>query len=225
MAENIHSLHSTHGQAHYALLLDLDGVVIDSEGEYTRIWDKIGTDFGVKVPDFAKIIKGNTLNRILNTYFPKEEHADVNNMLRHLERQMVYRIFPGVEHMLESVRTAGYKTAVVTSSNQEKMNRLWSQHPGLRKLFDTVITDGDISRSKPDPEGYLLAARLLEAKPTNCVVVEDSLAGMAAGHAAGAKVIGVSTTLPAEAIAGKCDLLLDTAAKITTTVLDKLVRI
>ena len=65
-----------------------------------------------------------------------------------------------------------------------------------------------ISRSKPDPECYLLAAKLLDADVQNCYVFEDSLAGLAAGRAAGMTVVGLSTTLPFSRIEDKADIVI-----------------
>ncbi|MDT9121600.1 HAD family hydrolase, partial [Escherichia coli] len=63
---------------------------------------------------------------------------------------MVYRIFPHVERFLESLRAEGIPAAIVTSSNEQKMDGLYRQLPGFRDYFDLVVTDADVKRSKPD---------------------------------------------------------------------------
>ena len=100
------------------------------------------------------------------------------------------------------------KTAIVTSSNDVKMANLYREHPDIKSYFDVIVTANQISRSKPDPECYLLAAKLLDADVQNCYVFEDSLAGLAAGRAAGMTVVGLSTTLPLSRIEDKADIVI-----------------
>lgn len=185
----------THGA-----LFDLDGVLIDSEGIYTDFWAEIDREFPTGVADFARVIKGNTLARILDTYFPTEQHPQILQLLRKQEDEMVYRLFPGVLELLQSLRTAGWGVAIVTSSNNVKMKHLFEQIPQLEPLIDTLVTDGDVSHSKPDPEGYLLAAGRLGCRPQDCIVFEDSLAGVEAGKRSGARVIAVATTNPRDVL-------------------------
>ena len=78
-------------------------------------------------------------------------------------------------------------------------------HPDFKGMFDAIVTADMISKSKPDPECFLLGARLLGCAPSNCFVFEDSLAGLTAGRAAGMTVIGLSTTHPAERISALAD--------------------
>jgi len=118
-------------------------------------------------------------------------------------------LIPGIPDFLNSVRKAGISTAIVTSSDNEKLSSLWKVHPDLRNFFDTVISADDITRSKPDPEGYLLAAKRLNVAPKNAFVFEDSLAGLQAGRAGGMTVVGVATTLPAAKIAPLADRVID----------------
>lgn len=193
-------------------MFDLDGVIVDSEGIYTEFWQEIDREFPTGVTDFAHVIKGNTLEKILDSYFSDEQKPEILKRLKQQEKDMVYRLFPGVTDLLRSLRDAGWKTAIVTSSNPAKMEVLFSQLPELRELVDTVITDKDVNRSKPDPEGYLKAAEHLGCNPSDCLVFEDSLAGLEAGRRAGATVVGIATTNAPEIIAGRCDILLGQTA-------------
>lgn len=180
-------------------LFDLDGVLIDSEREYTRIWDAIDDVFPTGVAGFSIKIKGMTLPEILNTYFKDERiHGAVTDMLNSLEQQMRYPWLPGAKELLETLRAEGYPRALVTSSNGMKMRHLREEVPELENYFDTIVTADKISKSKPDPEGYLLGASTLGVDPRRCVVFEDSAQGVKAGEAAGAYVIGLTTTLPSE---------------------------
>ena len=196
-----------------AALFDLDGVLVDTEGIYTEFWADMDARYPTGVEDFAHVIKGSTLESILSTYFPSADtqEAIVALLAKH-EREMRYRLFPGVARLLGRLREAGMGIAIVTSSNRQKMDNLFAQLPELAKAVDIVITDGDVSHSKPHPEGYLLAAERLGVPASQCYVFEDSLNGLRAGRAAGATVVGVATTNSADVIAPLCDIVLTNTA-------------
>lgn len=189
-----------------AVLFDLDGVLVDSEGIYTEFWQQVDARFATNVPDFAHIIKGNTLENILEKYFDPEVHPAILQMLRQQENEMQYRLFEGVADLLENLRANHFKIAVVTSSNGRKMMRLLAEVPQIARAADIVVTGDDVTQSKPSPQGYLLAAQMLQCHPANCTVVEDSVAGLRAGRAAGCRVIGVASTLPMQALQGLADV-------------------
>jgi len=193
-----------------AALFDLDGVLIDSESVYTDFWNRMNRLFPTGIDNFAYAIKGTTLPDILDTYFTdKQTQAALRVHLRDLEDNMRYRIFPGVVDFLAALRRAGVPTAIVTSSNDDKMEHLFAQLHGFRDYFDTVVTDADVERSKPDPEGYMLAAARLGVPSERCVVFEDSRAGLEAARRAGSKVVAVATTLKREDIDGRGDIIID----------------
>lgn len=194
-----------------AFLFDLDGVIVDTEPQYSIFWDKIGCELLHDNDHFGMKIKGNTLRQIFDRFFAdhKEWQAKIATDLLAWEKAMRFDLIPGIREFLNSVRKAGISTAIVTSSDNEKLNSLWKAHPDLREFFDTVVSADDITRSKPDPEGYLLAAKRLNVAPENAFVFEDSLAGLQAGHAGGMTVVGVATTLPAEKVATLADVVID----------------
>lgn len=193
-----------------AALFDLDGVLIDTEGLYTEIWSDIERAHPTGIENFALKIKGNTLKRILDTYFPDaEEQKAICAMLREREDAMQYRLFEGVEAFLSELKEAGIPAAIVTSSGPVKMQRLFGMLPGFADYFSTVLTDGDVSRSKPDPECYQKAAARLNADIEACVVFEDSFSGIEAGRRAGARVVALATTNSRESLEGKADVIID----------------
>lgn len=209
MMENYSALHNNDSiLSQEAFLFDLDGVIIDSERVYTEIWKEIDNRFPTGVSDFEYKIKGTTLDNILATYFPDREMAlKVTELLYELEGAIKYEVIPGARKFLEHLKNTGKKIALVTSSNDVKMSHLWFQHPELKQYFDFIVTADMISRSKPDPEGYLLAASKVGCYPEKCVVIEDSLQGVKAGKAAHAKVIGVAGTLSAEVLEPYSDIV------------------
>ena len=187
-----------------AALFDLDGVIVDTEPQYTKFWEKIGNEHLPEQPDFSRAIKGNTLVQIYERYFPGQEklRAEITEELYKFEQEMTFPFIPGAIEFITGVRENEAKVAVVTSSNDAKMANLYHQHPHFKELFDTIVKADRITKSKHDPESYLLAAHLLNTDIRNCYVFEDSFAGIAAGNAAHMKVIALSTTNSAEQLTG-----------------------
>lgn len=195
-----------------AALFDLDGVVLDTESQYDIIWGRIGAAFHPETPDFNKRIKGMTLTHIFDTYFAADEarQAEVADMLWKFEaEEMKYEFTPGAKEFIESLRAAGIKTAIVTSSDESKMRNVRRAMPGLYDLFDAVVTAELTAHSKPAPDGYLKGAELLGAGPADCVVFEDSRNGLKAGRAAGMYTVGLATTFPRDIVGPLADDVID----------------
>lgn len=190
-------------------LFDLDGVIIDSEQRYTEIWRDVNLRFPTGVDDFEHRIKGTTLDNILSTYFRKSDWEAVVGMLNEREQAMTYGYLTGAKELLESIRRSQFSAALVTSSNDRKMAHLWEELPDLRHYFKSIIDANQVSRSKPDPEGYLKGAASLAAKTERCVVFEDSAQGVKAGRSAGAYVVGVVGTMPTESLRPYSDILVN----------------
>ena len=189
-----------------AVLFDLDGVIVDTEGQYSLFWKQIGEEYMPGMPDFALAIKGRTLTQIYDTYFPDAaDRAAITERLNAFERQMDFPYIAGAREFLEALQAQGVPTAIVTSSNCDKMACLYARHPEIKNLVTAVLTAEDARRSKPAPDCYLAAAERLGADISKCIVFEDSPNGLAAGRAAGAFVIGVSTSLAAAEIEPLCD--------------------
>lgn len=189
-------------------LFDLDGVILDTEGSYTAFWDDYGSrHFSEK--DFGLKIKGQTLVKILGDYFPEEnERKAITDAINDFERKMSYPFVPGVENYIKSLKSNGIRTVVVTSSNLLKMDNVYRCHPGFREMFDMILTSEDFSESKPSPYCYLKAMRLFGAGPEDCVVFEDSLAGLQSARASGAFVTALTTTNPEEVVRNYADLVI-----------------
>ena len=193
-----------------AALFDLDGVIVDTEGQYSLFWKQIGEEYMPGMPDFALAIKGRTLTQIYDTYFPDAaDRAAITERLNAFERQMDFPYIAGAREFLEALQAQGVPTAIATSSNCDKMACLYARHPEIKNLVTTVLTAEDARRSKPAPDCYLAAAERLGADISNCIVFEDSPNGLAAGRASGAFVIGVSTSLAAAEIEPLCDMYIE----------------
>ena len=191
-----------------AALFDLDGVVFDTEPQYTVFWGAQCREFHPEHPGLEHEIKGQTLVQIYDAWFSgplTEKQALITQRLDDYERQMHYDYLAGFEAYICELRQQGVKTAVVTSSNRPKMEAVYASHPEFKELFDAILTSEDFTASKPNPDCYLKAAERFGVQPVDCVVFEDSFNGLKAGRAAGMTVVGLATTNPEEAIRPLCD--------------------
>lgn len=204
-----------------AALFDLDGVLIDSEWTYTCFWEAIELIYPTGIPNYAQVIKGSNLQKILANYPSQQVRDDIVRRIDEFEADMDYPMFDGAEALLRDLRTHGIPTAIVTSSSQQKMDSLFAKTPELKEMVDEIVTGSEVTHSKPDPEGYLLAAKKLGVSPTDCVVFEDSLQGLEAGRRSGAKVVGIATTNPRSALVGRADIIVDSVAELTVELLVK----
>ena len=186
-----------------AALFDLDGVVFDTEPQYTVFWGSQCRLYHPEHPGLEHEIKGSTLTQIYDRWFngPLEKERDtITRRLDAFEQQMSFNYVPGFEAFIADLRKHGVKTAVVTSSNVPKMESVYRQRPEFRELFDAILTSEDFAFSKPHPDCYERGAQRFGAAPAECVVFEDSLNGLRSGRTSGAFVVGLATTLPVEAI-------------------------
>jgi HAD superfamily hydrolase (TIGR01509 family) len=184
------------------LLFDLDGVVVDTEPQYDIFWKGTADKYRLGINNFEKRIKGLTLPTIISTYFahlPTEEQERIRKENEAFDRQMTLTPIAGVLDFIRELKNNATRIGLVTSSCREKADRaLRELH--LEDAFDSIVTSERITRGKPDPMCYLLAAEDLGTPPESCIVFEDSIAGIEAATAAGMSVVALSTTCPESAL-------------------------
>ena len=192
------------------VLFDFDGVIANTEPQYDIYIDALGEKYNLGIKNFALKVKGTTSPDILKKYFshlPKEEVKTVERELGEFELQMDFPLVDGVMEFIEYLKNNNYKIGLVTSSQDFKMKRALDIL-NLSETFDTEVTAARISKGKPNPACYLLAAEDLNVSPSECVVFEDSFHGIRAGRDAGMRVVGVSTTIPENELQGKADFII-----------------
>ena len=180
-----------------AALFDLDGVVFDTEPQYTVFWGSQCRLYHPERPGLEHEIKGSTLQQIYDKWWSGElekERDIVTRRLNDFEAHMDYSYIAGFEAFVRDLRQHGVKTAVVTSSNIPKMESVFRARPEFNSLFDAILTSEDFAESKPSPDCYLKGAERFGVSPDECVVLEDSINGLKSGRAAGMYVVGLTTT-------------------------------
>lgn len=191
-----------------AILWDLDGVIVDSAPFHYEAYRRVLAARGVLLSEerFRKELLGlrneAILQALLGATGPAEARrlaAQKEAIFRRLLRGRV-RALPGALPLLRRARQAGLRQAIVSSTPRRNIATILKEL-GAGELLDAVVGEEDAARGKPDPEGFLIAAARLGVPPQGCVVIEDAPQGIAAGKAAGMRVIAVSTTRPPELLA------------------------
>ncbi|MCD8305766.1 MAG: HAD family phosphatase [Prevotella sp.] len=192
-----------------AALFDLDGTLLDTEGQYSVFWGGIGREYHPAIADFAQRIKGTTMVNILATYFPDRDlQKSIIARIEQFEKTMDFPLVAGAEKFVKSLKTKGVKCAVVTSSDKSKMANVQRALPQFLALFDAILTAEDFAASKPDPDCYLRAAQRLNESPANCIVFEDAPNGLRAAMNARMFTVGLATGFPSAQIAPLCNVVI-----------------
>ncbi|MEU1314467.1 HAD-IA family hydrolase [Streptomyces tibetensis] len=175
-----------------ALLLDMDGTLVNSDASVERVWRRWAERHGLDGDEAMKVVHGRQGYASMALLLPERpmehNHADNARMLAEetADTEGVVAI-PGAPEFLASLR--GLPHALVTSADvplsTARMAAAGLEPPAVR------VTAESVGASKPDPEGFLKGAAELGIAPADCVVFEDSGAGIAAGRAAGMTVVGV----------------------------------
>nr|WP_238341886.1 HAD-IA family hydrolase [Actinopolymorpha rutila] len=175
-----------------AVLLDLDGTLVDSTEALRRSWTTWAIEQELTQQDFAQVLgHGLTSSAIVAALVPPDRIAAAQARIDELEVEDVTGIvaLPGAQAFVSSL-PAGRWT-IVTSGNRA-VARARLRVAGL-PVPDTLVSADDVRHGKPDPEPYLLGAKRLGIAPERCVVVEDAPAGLTSARAAGMATVAVTT--------------------------------
>jgi mannitol-1-/sugar-/sorbitol-6-phosphatase len=181
-----------------ALLFDLDGVLIDSTPAVSRVWRGWAIQHGFDPDEVVSRAHGRPSLTTVREYLPHADHEAENRKVERAEIEDIDGVvpLPGVTDVLASLPEDRW--TIVTSCTRALAEvRIRAASLPLPKR---MITSTDIVNGKPHPEPYLKAATLLGFPAAECVVVEDAPAGIRSGKSAGAKVIGLRTTVDDSAL-------------------------
>lgn len=193
-----------------AVLFDMDGVLVDSEAYIRQAAMDMFLEKGHQVaPEDFLPFTGMGENRYLGGV--AEKHGIPFDLEK--DKARTYEIYAelvkgkldpldGVHDFISNCRERGLKLAVASSADPVKVNINLEEIGLERKLFQAIVTGLDIEHKKPAPDIFLKAARLLDVDPAHCLVVEDAVSGVAAGRAAGARVLALTTSFSAGELSG-----------------------
>jgi sugar-phosphatase len=181
-----------------AVLFDMDGTLVDSNACVEKLWREWAAPHNVDIERLLKVCHGRRNRDVIPEVAPHldaERESARFDAREILEREGI-RAVTGAAAFIAALPSGSW--AVVTSASRE-LATVRLECAGL-PIPEVLICADDVRHGKPDPEGYALAARRLGVPPERCLVVEDTPPGLAAGIAAGMRVLGVTTTHSREAL-------------------------
>ncbi len=191
-----------------AIIFDMDGVLIDSGGAHHESWRRLAADLGCDVTEeqFAATF-GRQNSDIIPLLFGQHLSSSQVDQLSD-RKESIYRDsvrghiqeIDGATALVHECHRAGIPLAIGSSAPQENID-LALLELGLGECFSAIVHAGHVSRGKPDPQVFLLAADRLGIAPVQCAVIEDAPSGVQAALAAGMYAIGLTTSHPAKRLA------------------------
>ncbi|WGW13127.1 HAD-IA family hydrolase [Saxibacter everestensis] len=216
------------GRTFDAVLFDLDGTLISSIPAVERSWRKWAELEGVDLADL-ETLHGVPSRQIVASLVPPERVEDSVRVIDDLELQDTdgVIVLPGAAEALKTllvpVAGAERQWAAIATSCSRALAAVRIKSAGISRP-DLVVTSTDVTKGKPDPEPYLLAAQRLGVKAANCLVVEDAPAGVSAGRLAGASTLAVRTSSSAQQLA-EADAVVDDLGSVAFVLDDAGVRV
>jgi beta-phosphoglucomutase len=183
------------------IIFDLDGVLIDSGPAHKQSWYDLATREGYKMSDeFFHNTFGmqnfQVIPMLAGKDLPPEKIDEFSDWKERRYREIfadTIKLADGAERLFNELKAEGFLLAIGSSTPKENLEFVMDKLK-IEKYFDTIVSMKDVTRGKPVPDTFLLAAKKLSLKPQDCVVIEDSLPGIEAAKAAGMIVIALTTT-------------------------------
>ena len=211
------------------IIFDLDGVIVDTAKYHYLAWRDLANDLGfVFTEEQNELLKGVSRVRSLEILLnigkielsdkKKEELLIVKNKeyLEYVNKMTSDEILPGIKELLTFLENKKVPFALGSAS---KNAPLILQKVGLIDKFDAIVDGNDVSKAKPDPEVFLIAAKKLNKTPDQCIVIEDALAGVQAANNAGM----ISVAIGDKKLLHEADYNLSDTSKLTIDFIKKLI--
>ncbi|WP_262704380.1 MULTISPECIES: HAD family hydrolase [Streptomyces] len=197
------------GSALQAVLLDMDGTLVDTEGIWWDAEVSIFAELGhALAEEYRQVVVGGPMSRsaqfLIEATGAEIALAELTGLLNSRFTELIdgsVPMLPGARRLLTELAAHGVPTALVSASHRRVMDRV------LRSLgpehFALTVAGDEVERTKPHPDPYLFAAAGLAAEPGRCVVIEDTDTGVRAAEAAGCRVVAVPSVVPIEPVVGR----------------------
>jgi beta-phosphoglucomutase len=214
-----------------AVIFDVDGVLVDSYTAHFRSWQLLWAehDRAMTEQQFVETF-GRTTRESICYIFPDHDYTEqqitaLDDRKEELFREIIQADFPdisGAKELVDTLIDQGFAVAVGSSGPPENV-KLVTDHLGVTDRLGATITATHVTRGKPDPQVFLLAAEQLTVPPRNCLVVEDAPAGIAAAQAAGMASIGFASTGRTLEELATADLTVKSLAELSPALIRKLI--
>jgi beta-phosphoglucomutase len=188
-----------------AIIFDMDGVIVDSMPYHYLAWYEALRSYGVRITCFDVYSKeGESWQKSLEDFLKRsriEPSQEIINKI-FIDRQKIFKryfkrfIFKGVKELLLCLKNQGYVLGLVTGTPIVEVKKILSKR--ILHLFSGIIGGDNVKKGKPHPDPYLKAAKILNVKPSECLVIENAPYGIESAKRAGMFCIALATSLPKE---------------------------
>jgi len=191
----------------YAVLWDMDGVLVDTAPFHRQAWEGLSREAGFPMSDedFRHTFgwrNEEILRELMGPGISAERVAELGDRKEELYRDLVrgnVRPLPGATELLRALHQAGFRQALASSAPRANVELILDELR-IEDRFAAMLCDRDVEQGKPDPQVFLRAARQLGVAPARCLVIEDAVMGVRAAKRAGMACLAVATTHPAEGL-------------------------
>lgn len=209
-------------------IFDLDGVIVDTAKYHYLAWKELANQLGINfTEEHNELLKGVSRVKSLEILLgvgdvtlsdtEKATYMEEKNTryLEYVAKMDESEILPGIKELLAFLKENKIPFSLGSAS---KNARVILEGVNLLDAFTAIVDGNDVSKAKPDPEVFLIAAQKLKLEPKNCIVIEDAAAGIEAAKRANMKSVGIGE----EEMLGAADVLLDSTAKLTVALAKEL---
>ena len=212
-----------------AVIFDMDGVLVDSYEPHFQSWQRLYDELGIEYSEAAFAADfGQTSRDILRRRLPEElteaRFREIDDRKESYYRDIIRESFPamdGADDLIEALAGDGFRMAV-GSSGRRRMCSWRSKNCASGRLIAAKVTGADVTRGKPDPQVFLMAAERLGVPPASCAVIEDAIHGVEAAKRAGMVAIAVTGTSTREELAA-ADLVVDSLRELSPSRIRELI--
>ena len=212
-----------------AVIFDMDGVIINNTLYHVRAWEKFAERYnlGLLKEEFKRELLGRSTESILKHLFGQDLSQEKVAQYTEEKDSIYFEVYKEnispAEDLLEFIdllKERNITMGVATSETKEIAHSVLEK-AGVKQYFKVIVTGDDVENLKPNPEIYLKAAEGVNEIPTDCMAIEDTPSGIQSAKGAGMKVVGITTTYPADRIS-EADLIVKSFAELTLERLFKL---
>jgi beta-phosphoglucomutase len=214
--------------SHRAVLWDMDGTIVDSSYHHKIAWRETLRKRGMQFTeeDFRYVFgrrNDENIRKFMGNQISQQEIENIGAEKEITFRRLIkdsIKPFPGVIELIKSLAEVGFQQAIVSSAPIENI-RLITEALGIKSYFRVIISGDDVTKGKPNPQAFLLAAKRLGIEAQGCVVIEDAVTGITAAKSGGIHCIAVASTEHKEHLSS-ADIVVDSLEKITVSTIEKL---
>jgi beta-phosphoglucomutase family hydrolase len=207
---SLNTEHCSLSTSQIGTIWDWDGIIIDSAKQHEESWNLLANELEVPMTHEMFVesfgMRNVTIIPELFAWCAPHDTARIKELgdrkealYRDIVRRDGIEPLPGVRDLLTALKEANIPCSVGSSTPRENIECIIGL-AGLDHFFNAITAAEDVSRGKPDPEVFLIAARKIDRDPARCVVFEDAHVGIEAGIAAGMKTVAVATTHPVDSL-------------------------